>query len=187
MKLKSFTPMMLASALLFSTGAALAGTAGLNGNFTGDDVTLNVRSYGPLPGDWNVVQGVGTGSEWTWHFNGSCGTVTITDGELAPTLMPGGPFDYRVRAVGSLSTTLPIVDNGDGTYDIPYHFEVDYPGGTRRVDTFTRLDITLAGGSINIITTDPDGDTIPGVQIPATSSTPPFPKDIEQEWVGSAN
>lgn len=174
-------------ALALASGLAVAGTPDLDGAYSGTyGLTVRTTSAG-------ATQGNSTNSyDWEWNFNSATkvGTVTFQAGTLTPTNPPPpGPFSYTVTAVGSTTlTTLPVIDIGGGYYLVPYRFRVTYADGlTRDVNTYARFEITDNSGILSIDAVDIDGDSITGIDIPASSSSPPFPTSIQQDWYGVAN
>lgn len=181
-----FAKTALAAALaLGALGAALAaGTSGLNGQYVGDYL-LRVRSTND-----GVVRGTGvTNYNWVWNFSGSTtgGTVTITNGQVNVAFGgSSGTFAYQLSEVGSspIVTTLPVFDNGDGTYTIDYAFQVFNPNfNNPKTTTSTTFEITDVAGSLSIVTTDSDNDGVIGENIPQN----PFPTNISVELTGNAN
>lgn len=182
MKTRKYLPLCLLAGLASST-VALAGTPGINGLFSGS-YQLTMRSLVPF----NMIQGQSGSHAWSFLISNGAGWAYIVDGSVTSTAAPHPVFNYKTNRIGFPNNKfLPVTDNGDGTYTIDYHFEVDFPvpsGITPEANTSATFDITLeADGSLTIITLDADSDGVVGVGLPS----PPFPVVAEPDLHGTAS
>jgi hypothetical protein len=180
MKIKKYLPLCILAGLVSST-IAVAGTSGITGSYNGT-YQLTVRSsVAPVV---NVIQGQSGIKDWSWDFDNS--TVTIEDAHISPPSLPFLNINYFSTEIGSAtSQTLPITDNGDGTYTVDYHFKAAYGlYGNPEVDTHTIFEISQVGDNLSIITLDSDGDGVAGERLSPPSD--PFPLGAEPDWSGSA-
>lgn len=180
MRTNKLLPLVLLAGLT-SAGMASAGTPYIDGNYSGS-YQLTVRSS--TPALFNRIQGQSGVKSWSWDFD--MGTVTIEDSHISPPALPFLRIPYSSTEIGDAgSQTLPLTDNGDGTYTLDYHFKANYGiFGNPEVDTYAVFDITQVGDSLSIITLDADGDGVTGVKLSPPSS--PFPMGAEPDWNGSA-
>ncbi len=180
MKTNKILPLVLLAGLTGS-GIASAGTPYIDGQYNGS-YQLTVRSSTPVI--FNQIQGQSGFKNWSWNFDE--GTATIEDSHISP---PGLPFlriPYSSTEIGDASSqTLPVTDNGDGTYTLDYHFKTNYGiFGNPQVDTHAVFDITQTGNNLTIITLDGDNDGVTGVRLSPPSN--PFPMGASPDWNGSA-
>lgn len=183
MKTYGLLPLVLLAGLT-TTGMASAGTPYIDGRYSGS-YQLTVRSS--TSAAFNQIQGQSGVENWSWDFE--MGTVTIDDSTISP---PGVPFlhiPYFSTQIGDAgSQTLPLTDNGDGTYTVEYHFQANYGiFGNPEVDTYAVFDITQTGNNLTIVTLDDDSDGVAGVRLsPLIVNGGPFPMGAEPDWNGSA-
>lgn len=187
MKTNKLLPLVLVTGLT-AAGLASAGTTGIEGEYEGS-YQLTVRSS--VEPFVNVIQGQSNVADWSWDFD--AGIVTITDNEVSPPSLPWVSYDYYVNTEGSTAggtdKELDLVDNGDGTYTMSYHFKAEYPIlPTPEVDTYALLDITEeADGSLTIITLDADDDGVLGKKFSdLVYPLGEFPMGASPSWVGTA-
>ena len=177
------------------------GTPNITGTWSGTGRIL-IRASSPPNLFGQTAASSDCGVDWTFNFAGlcqGCGTMTLTEPFMAGSLFPGQitpmttPIPYTITAPGG-GSTVPIIDNGDGTYTVRYTMTV-FPNAPQEAqeDTQIRLEITkLHDASSNLtklaIVTVPDFyRTIPGQ--PLTTTTPPPPSfflNATPDWAGCA-
>lgn len=163
-------PLLLSFALSTAifAGSALAGTAGLTGNYTGT-YNLEVRT------DYNALMARGVrAKQWTFDFSNQ-------QAHLSQGTIRAIPFPFQFNYIAY--SPMPLIDNGDGTYTVTYDFQVFNPlYGNPRATTTAHFDITeLSNGELKVSTLDSDNDGVIGQAIRGA-----FPYTIELNWFGNA-
>lgn len=184
------------------------GTPSITGTFTGTG-RIQIRASSPPNLYGHTLAATECDVEWVWDFDNHLVTVNgasspAGSGTLYPSAAaPAGIttcVEYRVRQIGTpASSTVPFIDNGDGTYTVLYDWFVNVAGG-RNAATNIRLEITTLrdcqtpGQFTKLsISTWPQGySAIPGTPLVSsgTSFPPPageFFNHATPDWNGCAS
>jgi len=155
------------SLALLASGALAAGTANIQGSYSGD-YNLEVRTTAN-----KLMAKSSQRYNWKWDFDNK--TVKINSGFIKSS--------FSIFPVGySAHDPISFTDNGDGTYTIEYVFQAYNPlYGFPKARTTSKFEITDTGFGLEFKTLDSDGDGVVGEAIYGL-----FPWDIELNWTGSA-
>ncbi|WP_022940403.1 hypothetical protein [Psychromonas hadalis] len=169
---KSFALGLLLGCASSTSFAVNEGTSGLTGQYIGSYQLEVLDSNGQVK-----ANSLHTYS-WQWDFYNK--TISIDTGKIYKTPFKWLHFNYGI------TSNIPFIDNGDGTYTANYIFKVNYPFFYNpKAQASTTFSIIDNAGSLTISSVDIelDGtkDGYPGTKIHGE-----FPKIIQLNWQGKA-